>query len=342
MLRTLLSSTTCILSMTVALLVLLTLPSDLSAQRVLFDARHGQTAGNADWIVDADSKELSYRNYLCQGSKKHSSAQRFPTPPQSEITLTTPETIWHGGISAWAVDLAKDALDPARGRDWQIEQYPWNAPPMTYGDPSNEQDLSLYDVLILCEPNEIFEDSEAQAILEFVANGGGLFLVADHETSDRNCSGDGTGELHDSPYILNRLMKTAVETTQTAPYYDAENVENDYGVFGIWFYENGVDNINDGANRQFDWFSEDPNDNVISDPDDPIIRGPFGDGSEGLGLHGSTQMAVSTDPTFGNPSARAHIFRNGQSQQINAAGVYARATMASATLTNPAMLAPRT
>ncbi|MCP4660784.1 MAG: hypothetical protein GY856_35730 [bacterium] len=145
-----------------------------AGQRVLFDARHGETAGNADWIIDADSSEQTWLNYKCERTSQHHSAQRFPTPPQSEITLGTDEAFWEGGISAWAVDLVKDALNPERDRDWQIEQYPWDAPEMTYGDPQNPQDLSNYDVLILCEPNVIFTDVEAQAIREFVWNGGGL------------------------------------------------------------------------------------------------------------------------------------------------------------------------
>jgi hypothetical protein len=300
-----------------------------AAQRVLFDARHGQTAGNADWIVDADSSEQEWLNFRCVSRSFHHSGQRLPTPPQSTIGPDTPETVWDGGISAWAVDLAKDALRPGRGRDWTIEQYPWNAPEMTFGDPTNPQDLANYDVLILCEPNVLFTDAEAQAIREFVASGGGLFLCADHETSDRNCSG-GAAEVHDSPFILNRLMQTDVETTTTPPYFDPASPNNDFGVFGIWFYENGNDNEDDQANRAFDWFNEATSRNVAADPVDPILHGPFGDGTGGLGLFGSTQIAVSTHPERGNPTARAHIWRNGAPREANAQGVSARVTFASA------------
>ena len=314
-----------------AVFCLMLFPLAATAQRVLFDARHGQTAGNADWIVDADSAELEFLNFQCQPrSRRHSSGQRMPSPPQSEITPETPETFWHGGISAWAVDLAKDALKPERDRDWRIEQYPWNAPPMTYGNPAHTQDLANYDVLILCEPNLLFEPSEEQAIREFVWNGGGLFLCADHETSDRNCSGRGV-ERHDSPFILNRLMQTDVETSRTPPYFDPASPDNDFGVFGIWFYENDNDDGDDTANRAFDWFTEAVNNNVTSDPDDPILHGPFGDGTGGLGLFGSTQMAVSRHAEKGNPSARPHIWRNGQSQTANAVGTWERVTFASST-----------
>lgn len=313
-----------------AVVVCLT-PANIKAQRVLFDARHGQTAGNADWIVDADSKDQEWDNFRCTSRARHSSGQRFPTPSQDLITEDTPETFWHGGISAWAVDLVKDSL--ARSdRDWRIEQYPWDGPEFTFGDATNPIDLSNYDVLILCEPNVLFTDAEAQAIREFVAAGGGLFLCADHETSDRNCSGKGV-EKHDSPFIFNRMMQTAVETQTSPPYMDPTDPANDYGVFGIWFYENGNDDPDDQDNRRFDWFDDKINNNVVDDPDDPILHGPFGDGTGGLGLFGSTQMAVSTHPERGNPTAKAHIFRTGQTNKTpNSQGVLERVTLASAEL----------
>jgi hypothetical protein len=313
----------------VATLAALAVLSPAQAQRVLFDARHGQTAGAADWIVDADTSRQVWLDFRCSSTSHHHSAQRFPTPAQSTITASTPETVWNGGISAWAVALAKDALTPGRGRTWQIEQYPWDAPELTFGDPSKPQDLAAYDVLILCEPNTVFTAAEAQAIREFVASGGGLFLCADHETSDRNCSG-GPGEIHDSPFILNRLMQTGVETQTSPPYFDPSDPENDFGVFGIWLHENGNDQEDDPANEAFDWFDEAVDDNVADDPDDPILHGPFGDGSGGLGLFGSTQIAVSTDPERGNPTARGHVWRVGASREAGTGGVFEHVTLASA------------
>ena len=301
-----------------------------AGQRVLFDASHGQTAGQAEWIVDSDSSELRWPTFRCQpDSRRHPSGQRFPTPAQETLGPGSAETEWTGGLSAWAMDLAMDALDPARDRDWVIEQYPWDAPPFTFGDPNNLQDLAGYDVLILCEPNVLFTDAETQAIREFVANGGGLFLCADHETSDRNCSG-GAAEVHDSPFILNRLMRTDVETRTDPLYFDPQDPINDYGVFGIWFYENGNDSEGDAANRAFDWFTDQASANVEDDPTDPILHGPFGDGTGGIGLFGATQMAVSTHPERGNPTARAHIWRTGATREPNAEGVFTQVTFASA------------
>jgi len=317
-----------VLSLVVLFFILAAVPR-ADAQRVLFDASHGQTAGNADWIIDADTSDQVWLNYKCQHTDNHHSAQRLPTPPQETLTLDSPETVWDGGISAWAVDLAKDALDPGRDRDWQIEQYPWDAPEMTFGDPINPQDLGNYDVLILCEPNVLFTAAEAQAVREFVASGGGLFLCADHETSDRNCSGGGA-ERHDSPFILNRLMQTDVETRRDPPYFDPSHPGNDYGVFGIWFYENDNDDPDDRDNRAFDWFTEEVSDNVANDPTDPILHGPFGDGTPGIGLHGSTQIAISNHPDLGNPTVKGHIWRDDAQQGFNAQGVDVEVTFASA------------
>ncbi|MBO8161651.1 MAG: DNA-binding protein [Thermosipho sp. (in: Bacteria)] len=61
--------------------------------------------------------------------------------------------------------------------------------------------LSLYKVFIIPEPNRPFEDNEIVAILKFVENGGGLFLIADHGNSDRNGNG------WDSPKIFNTFVE---------------------------------------------------------------------------------------------------------------------------------------
>ena len=60
--------------------------------KILFDATKAEMAGNADWVIDADSK-----------LNNESNPQRIPTPAQSGITASTSETYWNGGISAWAI-----------------------------------------------------------------------------------------------------------------------------------------------------------------------------------------------------------------------------------------------
>jgi chitodextrinase len=160
-----------------AVVVLAGLSGGAQAQtKVLFEAMHAQTAGNADWVLDED---------VC------GTAQRYPTPAQSGITATTPETYWGGAYSAFGVALVK--------KGFQVESLPKGGR-LTYGDTTNAQDLKNYKVLILPEPNIRYTTAERSAIQAFVKGGGGLFLIADHWNSDRN------NDTWDSPEIMNDLM----------------------------------------------------------------------------------------------------------------------------------------
>jgi hypothetical protein len=81
---------------------------------------------------------------------------------------------------------------------------------ITYGSTTNAQDLKNYDVFVIDEPNTRFSSSEKTAILNFVKNGGGLFMISDHTNSDRNNDG------WDSPAIWNDLMNS--NSVQTNPF----------------------------------------------------------------------------------------------------------------------------
>lgn len=146
-----------------------------TAKKFLFDALHAETAGNADWVIDEDN----------------STPQRIPTPLQSTITASTLETYWTGAISSWGIALAKQGHT--------VETLP-STGTLTYGNAANPQDLSNYNVFVVDEPNIRFTAAEKTAILNFVNNGGGLFMVSDHTISDRNNDG------WDSPDIWNDLM----------------------------------------------------------------------------------------------------------------------------------------
>ena len=150
-------------------------PAGTTAKKFLFDATKAETAGNADWVIDEDGGV----------------PQRIPTPAQSTVTSTTPETYWTGAISSWGIALAK--------LGHTVETLP-STGSITYGNSSNAQDLSNYDVFVVDEPNIRFTTAEKQAILSFVNNGGGLFMISDHTGSDRNNDG------WDSPAIWNDLM----------------------------------------------------------------------------------------------------------------------------------------
>jgi hypothetical protein len=179
--------------------VFLLVVSSACAQ-VLFDATKAETAGNADWVINGSS-------------------QRILSPPVSVVTASTSETNWTGGLSAWGVDLAKllnsgQIALPGNG----IETLPSGAA-ITYGSGSNAQDLSHYQVYVVCEPNTRFTDTEKTAILNFVNNGGSLLIIADHNGSDRN--NDGWDSLH----IWNELMFTnGVQTNPFGFSFNADDV----------------------------------------------------------------------------------------------------------------------
>jgi len=213
--------------------------------RVLFDASHGETAGNADWII--------------------STAQPDPLVQNANPTS---ETSWTGAISAWGVALQRTgryslATLPSGGR-------------ITYGDTSNAQDLSKYASFVLPEPNVVFSASEKTAIMNFVKNGGGLFMVSDHTGSDRNNDG------WDSPAILNDLMSNnSVDSTDP---------------FGF-----SIDLLNIA--------SENPNVIGVAASSDPIIRGPFGTATGTIIRNGTTVTLKPAD----NSAARGEIYRTGYS-----------------------------
>ncbi|WP_051167063.1 hypothetical protein [Hymenobacter norwichensis] len=168
-------------------------PPTTGAKKFLFDGSHGELAGNADWVLDVNSGIPS----------------RYPTPAQSGITSSTAETYWTGAISAWGVALAKQGHT--------VEQLPAGTA-ISYGNTSNPQDLSFYNVFVVDEPNIIFTAAEKTAILRFVQNGGGLFMISDHDISDRNNDG------YDSPDIWNDLMQN--NSVQANPFGFSVNLDN--------------------------------------------------------------------------------------------------------------------
>ena len=144
-------------------------------KKFLFDAKHAQTAANADWVIDGDNNI----------------PQQLPTPLQSNITASTVETYWTGALSSWGIGLVK--------LGHTVETLP-SSGSLTYGNTSNPQDLMNYDVFVCDEPNILFTTAEKSALMQFVQNGGGLFIIADHTNSDRNNDG------YDSPAIWNNFF----------------------------------------------------------------------------------------------------------------------------------------
>ncbi|GAB2690837.1 hypothetical protein GCM10011495_10650 [Hymenobacter frigidus] len=163
------------------------------SKKFLFDGSHGELAGNADWVLDVNSGVAS----------------RYPTPAQSGITSSSPETFWTGAVSAWGVALVK--------LGHTVEQLPTGTA-ISYGNTANPQDLANYSVFVVDEPNVIFSAAEKTAIMQFVQNGGGLFMITDHIISDRNNDG------YDSPQIWNDLMTN--NTVKANPFGFSINSDN--------------------------------------------------------------------------------------------------------------------
>lgn len=152
-------------------------PPTTTGKKFLFDAKHGQTFGNADWVIDQDNSVIS----------------QFPTPAQNNVTSTTSETFWTGGISSWAIALVK--------LGHTVQSLPTSAS-LTYGNTTNTQDLSQYDVFVVDEPNVLFTTAEKTAMMQFVQNGGSLFIIGNHNGSDRNSDG------WDAPAIWNNFFSS--------------------------------------------------------------------------------------------------------------------------------------
>lgn len=216
-------------------------------KKFLFDATKAETAGNADWILDADT-----------------TPQRFPTPAQSNITATTSESFWRGGLSAWGVALVK--------LGHTVETLPAGTP-ITYGG-TGAQDLKNYDVYVITEPNIRFTSAEKTAILNFVRNGGGLFMIANHNGSDRNNDG------FDSARVWNDLMST--NSVKTNP-------------FGISITLNNISETT--SNR-------------LSATTDPILNGSRGVVTQ-LKYSAGATMTINTTA---NPTAKGLIWRGSSTQ----------------------------
>ncbi|HEU4717808.1 MAG TPA: T9SS type A sorting domain-containing protein [Bacteroidia bacterium] len=243
-------------------------PACLCAQspvKILFDATKAETAGNADWVIDADQHNLGYSNGpAVAGQGNESNAQHIPTPAQSGITANTPETFWNGSLSNWGIDCVKQG--------YEVETLPYNGT-ISYGNSSNAQDLSNYKVFIICEPNIVFSAAEKTALLNFVQNGGGLFIVSDHDQSDRN------GDNWDSPGIWNDL-----------------------------FTNNSVQNDPFGFSVDLQNFSQTTT-NIANLPGDSILHGPMGNVAEAQWANGTTFTINHTD----NPTTKGVIYKTSSS-----------------------------
>ena len=147
---------------------------------------------------------------------------------------------------------------------------------ISYGDSTNPQDLKNYDVYIVDEPNVPFTAAEKTAIVQFVQNGGGLFMISDHAGADRNNDG------WDAVRIWNDLMRN--NSVQSLP-------------FGML-----VDSTD---------YSETTT-NILADTTNPILHGPVGPVTE---LKYSDGATITLNPSA-NPTVKGIIWRSSYPQTL--------------------------
>ena len=268
----------------IAFIVFVSITHAITAQnvKILFDATKAESAGNADWVIDADLFNLDYPSWnngkpvAGTSTSSESNAQMIPNPSQSNITSSTSETYWKGGLSAWGIDCVK--------KNYIVETLPYNGA-ITYGNSGNPQDLTNYKVFIVCEPNILFTMAEKQAMLQFVQNGGGLFMISDHTISDRNNDG------WDSPKIWNDFLTNNGVVVNP---------------FGISFDLQTVSGLSS---------------NISTSTSDSLLHGPMGDVSI---VKWSSGTVITINPTI-NSTVKASVYKTGVPQgNTNVMVAYAR------------------
>jgi hypothetical protein len=218
-----------------------------TTHRVLFDNAHAETAGNADWIISTSQPD-----------------------PLGQDSTPSAETDWTGALSSWGVALQKTG-------SYSLKTLP-SGSSLTYGG-SAATDLANFDTLVLPEPNTLFTTAEKTAIMTFVKNGGGLFMISDHTGADRNNDG------YDAVEIFNDLMSNnSVDSTDP---------------FGF-----SVDSLSISSGYPA----------AISDSTDPVLHGSFGTVTKSLIASGTTATLKPAD----NSSVKGLLYRSGYSGNTGA------------------------
>ncbi|MEV6608342.1 hypothetical protein [Kutzneria sp. NPDC051319] len=208
-----------------------------TTHRVLFDATKAETAGNADWIISTSQ----------------------PDPLKQDSTPSSDKD-WTGALSSWGVALQKTG-------QYTLDTLPAGNT-ITYGG-SGALDLKNFDEFVLPEPNIQLSATEKKALLTFVQNGGGLFLISDHTGSDRNNDG------WDSPKIINDILtNNGVDNTDPFGFsVDLKNISTDHPV-------------------------------AISDSSNPVLNGSFGAVKHSLIANGTTFTLKPAD----NPNVKGLLY----------------------------------
>ncbi|MBK9305445.1 MAG: T9SS type A sorting domain-containing protein [bacterium] len=159
--------------------------------------------------------------------------------PNPEPANPTSESAWSGQLSSWGYELYL-AGNTIRSNTSAI----------------TAAQLADVDLLVIPEPQSPFSAAEIEAVRQFVHAGGSLFVVADHNGSDRD--GDGW----DSPSIFGGYSVPHITVPPTG---DTETFCG--ALFGLHFHVK-----DEGNNAITGTFA-----NVNADPANPVIHGPYGE-----------------------------------------------------------------
>jgi hypothetical protein len=255
--RALLAAATLAAGATLVAVVTTQPASAATVHRVLFDNTKAETAGNADWIISTSQPD-----------------------PLGQNSNPTSETSWTGALSSWGVALQ---------RTGQYSLKTLNSGSITYGG-SGALDLKNFDVFVLPEPNILLTAAEKKAVMTFVQNGGGLFLIVDHSGSDRNNDGEDSVEV-----ATDLLTNNGVDNTDP---------------FGFSIDTNDISSENAVA---------------ISSSTDPVINGSFGKVTGSIIRDGSTQTLHKAD----NPNVKGLVWRPGSSQTGTTGAFFTTSTFGS-------------
>ena len=229
-----------------------------TVHRVLFDDTKAETAGNADWIISTSMPD-----------------------PLSQNANPTTEKSWTGALSAWGVALQRTG-------QYSLKTLP-PGNTITYGG-SGALDLANFDEFVMPEPNSPLSAAEKTAIMRFIQNGGGFFLIVDHTGSDRNNDG-----------------------------WDSVRIANDL------FTSNGVDNTDPFGFSEDSVDISSENAVAIHDAGNPVVSGSFGTVTGSIIRDGSTQTLHPSD----NPNVRGLVWRPSASQSGTTGAFFSTSTFGS-------------
>lgn len=151
----------------------------------------------------------------------------------------TSESDWSGQLSSWAYELYL-AGHTVRSNTTAL----------------SASVLAGVDLLVIVEPQNPFTAAEIEAVRQFVLGGGSLFVVANHNASDRNGNG------WDSPSIFGGYSVPHISDPVGS---DTETFCG--ALFGLHFHVK-----DEGNNSITGTFT-----NVVNDPSNPVIHGSYGD-----------------------------------------------------------------